>query len=413
MQARAARVVDQARTPSPARSTSSAPPDGLDQGRKRVRTEFRSPSTARPLSTAPQPSLVTPLPAACCLFAEVARAARTPDKSEAQPPLPFRKVLGPVLYQSSSYLASSLRFPKLDGMVAYIHIPHVQWGNAPFLHDLLQSLPLAVGVEFFPDLSLMAAFFANGADLDRATSQPQSPRPGSPLDGSFMYRFLTPSPDRPKYTYLSLDRVPIKAAERVTDTIRTTLSKFGTVHQIRPRVWSGTNLLSFSWQVIMTLTSEPPAVLENIVIIEREGVRNVCRYCLDVNHTKPDCRQARSAADRKAAKETARREQNTRHKQARRARKAAAAAGSTITPTDAAKPSAVVVASATTPVGGSSHLTSPVPPSPASSVLGVPSLPNSPLPRSSSSGDPVRSLVDASGRPPDQEGRDSSMDLYH
>src|SRR6185295_9153068 len=152
------------RTSSSSSRTTAPPPgsstgrSGLDQGRKRPRTEMGSPSTAHQQNTAPQPTRLSSGASARRLFSEVAKASKPPSNSTAQPTTPFRKVLGTATYTSPSYLRRSLRFPTLPEPVVYLHVPTPLWGDPSYLREVLKGMPTLIGADFLPSFQLIALF---------------------------------------------------------------------------------------------------------------------------------------------------------------------------------------------------------------------------------------------------------------
>src|SRR6185295_13373454 len=227
-------------TPPP---SSSAGRSGLDQGRKRVRNEFGSPSTARPQGAAPQYGSSFSGSAARRLFSEVAKASKPPSDSSAPPIAPFRKVVGDATYCSDSFVRRSLRFPDLEGNVAFLHPPASVWGSPSELRDYMEGLPAyTIGAEFFPSLQLIAAFYLKIEHVQKLVSKPRVyPRSDSVLaqDRTFCYRFMRPYDIPPKpLTTVCLDHVPVTALEVVSDNILKELSPYVIVHRISPREWA-------------------------------------------------------------------------------------------------------------------------------------------------------------------------------
>ena len=112
----------------------------------------------------------------------------------------------------------------------------------------------------------------------------------------------SPSTPLPKLTAYHVDNIPGDPSLSHTD-LATTLAfgfaQYGEVHEVRPYVWAGTSLITPSWLLLVAKSKDTvvPAVISPWVegarpaIVERTGRRNVCQYCLSVEHTKPDCRK--------------------------------------------------------------------------------------------------------------------------
>jgi hypothetical protein len=94
---------------------------------------------------------------------------------------------------------------------------------------------------------------------------------------------------------------------------------------VRPYVWAGTSLTSPSWLILVAKSVDRavPSVLSLTTdmkpfIIERTGHRTVCRYCLSVEHTKPDCRKRQDLEERRRQKGRQRRQRRAQRARERR-----------------------------------------------------------------------------------------------
>jgi hypothetical protein len=172
------------------------------------------------------------------------------------------------------------------------------------LQAILKALPsrspAILSVELYVSMRVLEIAFVDTTTRDHYVAE------GIPLSRSTVLRCVVPPSNPPTLTTYHVERVPPGPRAMHAKDLQDIFGHWGIVHEVRPRIWADTTLTSHSWQVILERRSSDPTVpctfeffapqrSGNELIIERRGVRSVCRFCLNTSHTREGCRHKRPA----------------------------------------------------------------------------------------------------------------------
>jgi hypothetical protein len=158
----------------------------------------------------------------------------------------MRKVLGKPEHHSDYLKTYDRRLPPLHnsqlGAFALIGDKSMADHSLILAHIKELETPEVLAVEFFPSLRVLEVTFQSTEIRDNMVQQHPN--------------YVIPHSAPPSLTTYHVKRVPPGPCAQRAAELSQIFGKWGTVHEIHPKVWEGTTVVTHSWQVILERSSK-------------------------------------------------------------------------------------------------------------------------------------------------------------
>jgi hypothetical protein len=198
---------------------------------------------------------------------------------------------------------------------AFVLLPPRAFSEDGFLGTIMCARPAndLNAADLKPAYKVLALAFKTAESRDKCVAS------GVIVNETLTIPCVVPPTTTPTLATYHVERMPPWSAVHCVTWLRGILKQCGTVHEIRPRYWADTTILTPTWQVTMELgfadalvpgcivpaldfnvgKSDQYRITADPVLVERKGQHSMCRYCMALTHTKLDCRQRRDIEDRR------------------------------------------------------------------------------------------------------------------